>query len=145
MTLVWLFHPMAVFFGMGTGVPFPPLWKIAFQIAIFFVMEDTWHYWTHRMFHCQSWTISFCFPCSSLYQLHCSEHFPLVYPIFSTAVSGLEPKVDTSITGGPFYKYIHKIHHQYSAPFGLAAEYASPIEVMFLVGIPSPPNPASNV
>jgi methylsterol monooxygenase len=27
---------------------------------------------------------------------------------------------------------IHKIHHQYSAPFGLAAEYASPIEVMML-------------
>ena len=27
---------------------------------------------------------------------------------------------------------IHKIHHQHSAPFGLAAEYASPIEVLFL-------------
>ncbi|KAI4146472.1 MAG: hypothetical protein LQ340_005918 [Diploschistes diacapsis] len=76
---------MAVFFGMATGVPFPPLWKIAVQIAVFFVMEDTWHYWTHRLFH---W--------------------------------------------GPFYRYVHKIHHQYSAPFGLAAEYASPIEVMFL-------------
>ena len=41
---------------------------------------------------------------------------------------------------GPLYKNIHKIHHTYSAPFGLAAEYASPIEVMLLgagsVGIP---------
>ena len=41
---------------------------------------------------------------------------------------------------GPMYKYVHKIHHQYSAPFGMAAEYASPIEVMFLgfgtVGVP---------
>ena len=27
---------------------------------------------------------------------------------------------------------IHKIHHQYSTPFGLAAEYTSPIEVMIL-------------
>jgi len=38
------------------------------------------------------------------------------------------------------YKKVHKIHHQYSAPFGLAAEYASPIEVMMLgfgtVGVP---------
>ncbi len=33
----------------------------------------------------------------------------------------------------PFlYKNIHKIHHTYSAPFGLAAEYASPVEVMML-------------
>ena len=30
------------------------------------------------------------------------------------------------------YKMIHKIHHLYSAPFGLAAEYTSPIEVMIL-------------
>ncbi|KAL5501051.1 ERG25_2 [Sanghuangporus vaninii] len=33
---------------------------------------------------------------------------------------------------GPFYKYIHKIHHKYSAPFGLAAEYAHPAEVLIL-------------
>jgi methylsterol monooxygenase len=30
------------------------------------------------------------------------------------------------------YKMIHKIHHQYSVPFGLAAEYTSPIEAMVL-------------
>ncbi|KAJ3742087.1 hypothetical protein DFH05DRAFT_1503848 [Lentinula detonsa] len=30
------------------------------------------------------------------------------------------------------YKYVHKIHHKYSAPFGLAAEYAHPAEVMIL-------------
>ncbi|KAF9039595.1 hypothetical protein BDZ89DRAFT_1060754 [Hymenopellis radicata] len=30
------------------------------------------------------------------------------------------------------YKYIHKIHHKYSAPFGLAAEYAHPAEVLIL-------------
>ncbi len=30
------------------------------------------------------------------------------------------------------YKHIHKIHHKYSAPFGLAAEYAHPAEVLIL-------------
>ncbi|KAJ5328683.1 hypothetical protein N7452_009073 [Penicillium brevicompactum] len=82
---IWLFHPMAQFFGLSTSIPFPSPWTMAYQIAIFFVMEDTWHYFLHRALH---W--------------------------------------------GPLYKAIHKIHHQYSAPFGLAAEYASPIEVMIL-------------
>ncbi|KAI9879022.1 MAG: hypothetical protein M1830_009821 [Pleopsidium flavum] len=33
---------------------------------------------------------------------------------------------------GPMYRRIHRIHHQYSAPFGLAAEYASPWETLGL-------------
>ncbi|KAH7102426.1 C4-methyl sterol oxidase [Auriculariales sp. MPI-PUGE-AT-0066] len=33
---------------------------------------------------------------------------------------------------GPLYKHIHKIHHKYSAPFGLAAEYAHPVEILIL-------------
>jgi len=80
-----LFHPMAQYVGLATGVPLPSILTMAYQIAVFFVLEDTWHYWSHRALH---W--------------------------------------------GPLYKNIHKIHHQYSAPFGLAAEYASPIEVMIL-------------
>jgi methylsterol monooxygenase len=82
---IWLFHPLAAYFGLDYGVPFPPAWKMAAQIAILFVMEDAWHYWFHRALHY-----------------------------------------------GPLYKAIHKMHHTYSAPFGLAAEYASPIEVMLL-------------
>jgi len=82
---IWLFHPIATYFGMDYGANFPSLGKMMFQIAVFLVMEDTWHYWFHRALHY-----------------------------------------------GPLYKNIHKLHHTYSAPFGLAAEYASPIEVMLL-------------
>ncbi|KAF4985513.1 hypothetical protein FGRMN_11181 [Fusarium graminum] len=82
---IWFFHPIATYFGMDYGVPFPPAWKMALQIAVCFVMEDAWHYWFHRALHY-----------------------------------------------GPLYKAIHKMHHTYSAPFGLAAEYASPIETALL-------------
>lgn len=82
---IWLFHPMCVYFGLSTGVPFPSLLQMAMQIGLFFVMEDTFHYWAHRGLHY-----------------------------------------------GPFYKHIHKLHHKFSAPFGLAAEYAHPLEVMIL-------------
>jgi len=30
------------------------------------------------------------------------------------------------------YKYVHKVHHLHNAPFGIAAEYAHPIETLFL-------------
>ncbi|BDD59084.1 hypothetical protein MAP00_004322 [Monascus purpureus] len=33
---------------------------------------------------------------------------------------------------GPLYRAVHRVHHQYAAPFGLTAEYASPWETMFL-------------
>ncbi|KAJ4270362.1 C-4 sterol methyl oxidase [Fusarium torreyae] len=82
---IWFFHPIATYLGMDYGVPFPPVWKMALQIAICFIMEDAWHYWFHRALHY-----------------------------------------------GPLYKAIHKMHHTYSAPFGLAAEYASPIETALL-------------
>jgi len=86
---IWFFHPFATWVGMSWDVPFPPAWKMAAQIGLFFVLEDTWHYWFHRALHY-----------------------------------------------GPLYKNIHKMHHFYSTPFGLAAEYASPIEAMLLgIGI----------
>ncbi|KAF8586848.1 hypothetical protein K439DRAFT_1408268 [Ramaria rubella] len=33
---------------------------------------------------------------------------------------------------GPLYRNIHKMHHKHSAPFGLAAEYAHPVETLIL-------------
>ena len=90
---IWTFHPMCLQLGILYSVPFPSLKTISYQVAIFFFLEDMWHYWFHRLFHY-----------------------------------------------GPFYKYIHKQHHKYAAPFGLAAEYAHPVEVIALgfgtVGFP---------
>jgi methylsterol monooxygenase len=84
--LIWLFHPIAEFFGMSTWqVPFPTLREMIPQIALFFIFEDFYHYLAHQGLHY-----------------------------------------------GPLYKHIHKIHHKHSAPFGLAAEYAHPAEVMIL-------------
>lgn len=83
---IWGFHPMAEYFGMSThSVPFPALRTIAWQVALFFVFEDTFHYFAHRWLHT-----------------------PMLY------------------------KHIHKLHHEFSAPFGLAAEYAHPLEVLIL-------------
>ncbi|GAA5853730.1 hypothetical protein JCM8547_007426 [Rhodosporidiobolus lusitaniae] len=83
---IYLFFPMAASVGMKTyHVPFPSVATIAWQVALFFLVEDTWHFWVHRAAH---W--------------------------------------------GPLYKHVHKVHHTYSAPFGLAAEYAHPLEVLFL-------------
>jgi len=90
---IWLFHPICSKLKISIEVPFPGKWVMAAQIAFFFFMEDTWHYWFHRLFHF-----------------------------------------------GWFYRNIHKVHHKYAAPFGLAAEYAHPAEVMALgvgtVGFP---------
>ena len=33
---------------------------------------------------------------------------------------------------GFMYKAIHKMHHKYQAPFGIAAEYAHPVETIIL-------------
>uniref|UniRef100_A0A0G4IC25 Fatty acid hydroxylase domain-containing protein n=1 Tax=Chromera velia CCMP2878 TaxID=1169474 RepID=A0A0G4IC25_9ALVE len=49
------------------------------------VIEDTWHYFVHRLMHHKS-----------------------------------------------LYKYVHKIHHEFQAPFGMQAEYAHPLETVVL-------------
>lgn len=90
---IWTFHPMCQKLGITVEVPFPNLKTMTLEICLFFVLEDMWHYWAHRLFHY-----------------------------------------------GVFYKYIHKQHHRYAAPFGLSAEYAHPAETMSLgfgtVGMP---------
>ncbi|CDZ96809.1 c-4 methyl sterol oxidase [Phaffia rhodozyma] len=84
--LIGGFHPLCVYLGLATHeLPFPTWTKIAWQIALFFVIEDTVHYWMHRWLH--------------------------------------TPKL---------YKMIHKVHHEFPAPFGLVAEYAHPLEVLIL-------------
>lgn len=63
-----------------------PAWYVlAFQILACLMIEDTWHYFMHRLLH--------------------------------------HPRI---------YKYIHKVHHNFSAPFGIVAEYAHPLETMIL-------------
>ena len=47
------------------------------------VIEDTWHYWVHRLMHDRK-----------------------------------------------LYKYVHKVHHNFQAPFGMVAEYAHPVETL---------------
>ena len=90
---IWTFHPMCEKLGISVSVPFPPIKTMLLEIGLFFVLEDMWHYWAHRLFHY-----------------------------------------------GAFYKYIHKQHHRYAAPFGLTAEYAHPAETLSLgfgtVGMP---------
>lgn len=49
------------------------------------VVEDTWHYFLHRLLHHRR-----------------------------------------------IYKYIHKVHHEFTAPFGMQAEYAHPAETLIL-------------
>src|SRR5690349_13782981 len=48
---IWFFHPIATYFGMDFGNHFPSLFTMTWQICLFFVMEDTWHYWFHRTLH----------------------------------------------------------------------------------------------
>ncbi|OJJ43627.1 hypothetical protein ASPZODRAFT_74056 [Penicilliopsis zonata CBS 506.65] len=83
--LIVFFHPMMEFCGVHFDIPFPTIRAMIPQIIIFFLVEDTYHYWIHRLMH---W--------------------------------------------GPLYRSIHRIHHQYATPFGLAAEYASPWETLVL-------------
>ncbi|XP_062518021.1 methylsterol monooxygenase 1-like [Corticium candelabrum] len=72
------------------GIPFdyesiPPWYNILLRMYACLLVEDTWHYFFHRLLH----------------------HKRL-------------------------YKHVHKIHHNFQAPFGMVAEYAHPIETMVL-------------
>jgi methylsterol monooxygenase len=89
-------------------VPFSPWQTMLPQLAFFFVFEDMFHY--------------FC----SLFVVRCS-------PALSDAALPISISAAHQLLHTPLlYKHIHKLHHKYSAPFGLAAEYAHPLEVMIL-------------
>jgi len=83
--MIALSHPILQFLGMETSLPLPAWTTIAWKIAVFFVIEDFYFYFIHRLLHVP-W----------------------------------------------FYKNVHKIHHEHAAPFGMVAEYAHPVETMFL-------------
>ena len=101
---IWLFHPTAEALGMQTyQVPFPSLKTMAPQIFLFFFFEDFFHF--------------------------VGEYAGHVIDIFFKAFLFLAHQ---ALHTGVLYKHIHKIHHKYSAPFGLAAEYAHPAEVFIL-------------
>ncbi|KAJ1759255.1 C-4 sterol methyl oxidase [Coemansia sp. RSA 353] len=83
--MMMFFLPAAKMIGFECSAPFPAWLRVAFQVCVFFAIEDFYHYWAHRLFHY-----------------------------------------------GIFYKRIHKVHHEYTAPFGIAAEYAHPLETAIL-------------
>lgn len=64
-------------------LPFPYRYILMAQCFVCAVIEDTWHYWIHRLMHDKR-----------------------------------------------LYKYVHKVHHTYQAPFGMTAEYAHPVETV---------------
>ncbi|KAF8491055.1 hypothetical protein F5888DRAFT_1807684 [Russula emetica] len=109
---IFLFHPVTESFGMSTWqVPFLSWQTMLMQLTFSFFFEDMFHYF------CSFFAVHFP-PGRSL------THATL--PIFSAAHQLLHTPL--------LYKHIHKLpgHHKYSAPFGLAAEYAHPLEVMIL-------------
>lgn len=87
-------------------VPFPSWKTIVPQVALFFVMEDAWHYF-----------------CSS---------YHVVFELTSLVLTAHLPTAHQALHYGPLYRNIHKLHHRYSAPFGLAAEFAHPFEIIIL-------------
>jgi len=80
-----LFHWVAKFLGFSMGPVLPPVRDLAWQLPVFFVIEDFYFYWVHRGLHHKS-----------------------------------------------VYRYVHKIHHEHTHPFGITAEYAHPIETVIL-------------
>jgi len=90
-------------------VPFPSWKVVVLQNLLFISFEDFSHYW------------GMCF------LINISDFGLDVMSPFSLCNSAHQ-----AFHTGLLYKYIHKIHHKYSAPFGLAVEYAHPAEVLIL-------------
>lgn len=48
---IFAFQPICQFFDIDISANFPTLRTFCMQMAAFFLMEDTWHYWFHRALH----------------------------------------------------------------------------------------------
>ena len=92
-------------------VPFSPWQTMLPQLAFFFFFEDMFHYFGS---------------CTLLRPPGRSGNR------FVNAPFPISPTAHQLLHTPLLYKHIHKLHHKYSAPFGLAAEYAHPLEVMIL-------------
>ncbi|CAM4797990.1 unnamed protein product [Rotaria magnacalcarata] len=73
--------PLFMHLGLRWHLPFPPWYRIAFELVSFIGVTEIFFFYSHRLLH-----VSF------------------------------------------LYEYIHKQHHQFRAPIGMACEYAHPIE-----------------
>ncbi|KAF8503238.1 hypothetical protein F5888DRAFT_1861367 [Russula emetica] len=97
---IFLFHPVAESFGMSTWqVPFSSWQTMLMQLAFSFFFEDMFHY--------------FC----SFFAVRFPSGRSLMHATLST-FSAAHQLLHTPL----LYKHIHKLHHKYSAPFGLAAD-----------------------
>eukprot|EP00124_Ichthyophonus_hoferi_P005108 Ihof_evm3s668 gene=Ihof_evmTU3s668 len=83
--MMFLFHLVVHRLGFSIALPLPSWQTIAWQVCVFYVIEDFYFYCIHRLLH----------------------HRLL-------------------------YKHIHKVHHEYTHPFSITAEYAHPVETVFL-------------
>lgn len=77
--------PVFQLIGFKYDGAWPTIWQLIWQLIFFFVAEDWFEYWGHRLLH-------------------------LPY----------------------LYQKIHKVHHEFQAPFGLSASYAHPLEIVIL-------------
>jgi methylsterol monooxygenase len=84
---IWVAQPLFKYVGVSTRAEdIPTLVTFLWQMAVCFLVEDTWHYFLHWAFH--------------------------RYKVL--------------------YNNIHVVHHRWSAPIGLAAQFAHPLEILGL-------------
>ncbi|ORX61498.1 sterol desaturase [Hesseltinella vesiculosa] len=103
--------------------------------------EDYWKCTRHVLFQhffYEGPLILFFHPMAAIFGMHVSAPFPtwqmmaIQLAVFFVYEDCYHYWMHRFMHWPPFYKRVHKVHHEYSAPFGIAAEYAHPIETMIL-------------